>query len=78
MSTILLINSAERSARESDLTPARTALEACADHMRTHDVQTAVVRGRRWWTDGHGRARLATWRERLAYRIAGTMPRTVR
>lgn len=78
MSTILLVNSIERVARESDFTPARTALEACAHHMRTHDVQTAVVNGQRYWTDGHGRARPATLRERLAFWLAGTMPRTVR
>lgn len=78
MSDILLINSVERIARESDFTPARTCLEACADHMRNRDVQTAVVRGRRYWTDGHGRARPATLRERLAFWLAGTMPRTVR
>jgi hypothetical protein len=57
---------------------AKQLLLECAHRLDSRDVRaTMPATGGLLLTNGRGKQRYATLRERLAYRIAGTLPREI-
>lgn len=56
---------------------AKHVLLECAHRLDSLTVRAVRKPGGLLLVNARGKERLATWRERLAYRIAGTLPREV-
>lgn len=56
---------------------AKQLLLECAHRLDSRDVRAHKKADGLLLVNGRGKARFATWRERLAYRIAGTLPREI-
>jgi hypothetical protein len=56
---------------------AKQVLLECAHRLDSRDVRAHKKTDGLLLVNARGKSRHATWRERLAYRIAGTLPREV-